>query len=379
MIPNSVFTVYKLVNNANGRMYYGRTKDPEGRQYYHTMAIRRGIHYNTAMINEDTPKGWTFVIIKGGLGQREANRLSDELAKEDDQCYNKLGVMPSNPKGSRAKFLSQADVDSIRALYFAGEHNQVQLATMFGVTQGLISLTVNGLVHNAGEFTPPKHKPIRHDTNARGKHSRLEMRERMAALTALGVAHGTAVSMIAEEFNLHKVTVRFWLKNEPIVNYRDMMRSSNLTHAPSTKHVLVDGERFYSAEEWVRKTGRPINDLRWLDRGKYCTIENRTVTVDGKEYVIGAKHVKAALRELKLWPCERVGELEYKTVPQAEGELRGIQKKQAAALERAKAALLDPVLTVSTRKILFGPTAAKHRCSLRLLKALVKAAEPAGS
>lgn len=52
---------------------------------------------------------------------------------------------PYEPGGDQRRTLTEVDVSDIRALYANCTYKQVELASMFGVTQGQISKIVNNL------------------------------------------------------------------------------------------------------------------------------------------------------------------------------------------------------------------------------------------
>jgi hypothetical protein len=282
MIPGSSFTVYSLLNIDTGRHYYGRTMQPNERRYTHLSELSLGTHYNSKMQADHTAyPNWDFIVLRTDLTQLEANRLSDQLAKNDPNCYNLLGVVPSNPGSSQPR-LTNAQVATMREAYFSEELNQLELAKIYGICQGHVSLIVNGLVRNSkGEFRPPTTRgAAKHAFAAEHRQAIRDLRAASGKQTLRSFLEETALKL-----NLPVNTVRYWLHNDPPTEH-DVRTSTNQHHRPPQANV--DGNTYQTFQHWLDETGGSINQLEVISSTArlhtYVTKGKRPYWVDGVRY-----------------------------------------------------------------------------------------------
>lgn len=379
------FTVYRLTNKKTKRHYYGRAGDPQTRLRNHLYELDKGLHYNKAMQADHEGAKYAFKIIKSDMTQKDANRLSDQLAKDDPTCYNKLGVVPSNRRGKTYK-LSSADVEEIRRLYFTQNIAQRDLATRYGVTQGNISLVVNGLVHNLdSSYKRPTGLPPG-SVWSKGALLRFDLRK---LYTRLIKKHSEkdAIYAVAKKFELTPETARHWIFNEPAVR---SFESRNLNHAgASKKQCVIDGKTYQSPTWFLTHKGSPLTRLVLVGDREYQTIENRTIFVDGEEFKQGTENIYKFLKRINKWPAVKTGPRHYELFDASkhapEERLKNAYKAGRARSEACKeqmearrqrwlAALKDPVLK-KNGTINVHATQIKHG----IRKPKTRAAKPAGS
>lgn len=178
------FYVYRMTNKRTKKMYFGRSSGPEHRFNCHIYALERGEHPNKYMQADfKSRKDWRLDILAGPMGRKEANELERTTTiKYRDRAYNKTGVVPDNFQ--KRKGLTPEQIIEIRHLYASGEHTQTEIAKMFGISQGMVSLTVSKLTHvNAGG--PDKPRKISINNTRTHKYSE-EQAEQVRQLIAQG-------------------------------------------------------------------------------------------------------------------------------------------------------------------------------------------------
>lgn len=361
MIPGSPFTVYSIENVKTGRKYYGRTKIFRGRKNDHMKQLRSGSHYNQEMVADHAAGNdeWRFKILCEDLTQRQANVISDQFAKNDPTTYNLIGVVGMRKDGH--KKLTREKANTIRELYFAGEYTQEELADLFNVTQGHISLVINGLVHNDGEFAPPaKEVPPEYEM---ARHLKEVLRKRYIELTKQNHSVHTAFTKLRDEFNLPKKCIRFWVNNEP------RAVSSNQHHKPSDLHVIIDGVRYKTRAAFQAKTGISSRDLEKIGPCEY-RVASKTVLVDGVPVEIEGYRTVSTLQKYGYFGLVRVSPGVY--VTSSTKKLAKQNPLAASKLKKialARKALANPV-TTALGKIKYRSTAEKYKCSIYYMRLL---------
>lgn len=360
MIPGMLFTVYSLTNVKTGRNYYGRTKDFRKRKLDHIKQISNGSHYNQEMVADHMAGNdeWEFKILYEDLTQLQANVISDQLAKHDIHSYNILGIVGNTNTGR--KKLNREMVEQIRELYFEGDHNQMELSKIFNVSQGHISLVVNGLIHNDGEFVPPKQVPEEYEV---GREHREALRARFAELKKQLNSLHKALTVLTREFKLSKRCIQFWVHNDP-----DKI-SSNQNHRPSDYHVLIDGVKYKTKTAFSQQTGVPLHELVKIGPRSFKNMNN-TVIIDGVPVKINGKRTNASLKEHGYALAVKMSTGVFVTKESKETKKHPEVTRRLKEISRARKALLDPVLAANGR-VLLKPTAEKHNCSVYYLKILL--------
>lgn len=365
MISGAKFTVYSLTNSKTGRKYYGRTKNPVERNRAHMTEMRKNAHFNAEMQRDHGDDvTWEFNVIVTGLTQQKANELSDTLAKEDSTAYNLLGVVPSNGNPSK-RVLSQEQVEQIRDLYFSGKKKQVELAPMFNVTQGLISLVCNGLIHNSihDEFVPPR-MPIQEkykDGEVHKEYIRNKCNELCNTMSSFQIA-----TIIKNELGISHACAKHWMKNNP-----DTKLMRNMFHSASAYTVIIDGKPYRNISVYCKETGKRLKEvMRFHNKSGYYTMENRVLTVDGVEYKIGRTMPSVFLRNNKLLPAVMIHPLEWVTEPTEVTKKNRAMCKEFREIEKAKKALADPVYS-KNKRVFIESTATKYKCQRTYLRQLL--------
>lgn len=301
MKAHSEFFVYELKNLGTGRQYFGRTHNPKYREMSHMRNIASGLHYNRAMVKDHKKhKNWKFSIVEGGLDQKAANLLSDTLAKEAQAeheergapaPYNRLGIKFNGR--SRSKNLPQALIEELRALYFTGNYRQVDLAENFNITQGMVSLIVNNLVHN------PEKLPMPQMVLPSGKlmRDRHKIREQAAQLSKK-IGKVQAYTEIGKEYGVTAFKIQQYVETRP-EDVRRTASTANVTHGVDLDYVpaeqphsindylIIDDKFVKLVDRSVKKTAKKLKTrLVYVDVGRYRTAPPREITLDGKKIVL---------------------------------------------------------------------------------------------
>lgn len=349
---HSSFQVYKVTNTTTKRNYYGRSANAFERYVdYHLDALAKNTHYNHLMQADHVEGAWSFQLLRENLSQSAANALENKLAKQDPTRYNLTGIIGGNRFGVGRK-LSDDDVRVIRDMYSVGAATQLELAKMFGVTQGLISLTVNLLLHCREEdYVPQVFRCIR-----KGAEHKEQIKEEY--LNSKEPAKIKA-KRIAQKYNITVGAVKSWVFLDPSTVRKS--HSQNLSHGPKTPKVLINGVLHYSVSEWELEN--PEIKLHCVGPKVYVSRENRVIYIDGVAIKAG-KSLAATLGAYG--KTRRVGKYRYMTVT-PEVRASKVQENRDKALAQAKKALETPVL-FDNGKINPTKTAGKHQIPLRWIR-----------
>lgn len=288
MNEHGKFYIYTIFNKINGKIYIGKTIDPDNRWRAHLCSGRAVYSTSYDVHNKDFYRelfsfgepNFTFSVLQvfdteHHCFEAEKFWVSHFRSHNKDMCYNKMGggTGTTHSKETKQKLsqiknkLSMDDASKVRHIYLTTDDGQEELAIKFGISITTISGIVNNKLYRIDDETYPhdlvKEKKKRIMAERAG--NRVLSADQVSQIRVLYETSQYTYETLAKQFDVVPNTISYAVNNVELSELTKQAKSNNIARS-----LLKCGERSSTA----KLTDEQAEGVRNLfATGKYTKVQ----------------------------------------------------------------------------------------------------------